>query len=137
MLNHWCLHAWYCCLFQSPCTTMLRYTECETPTPEQVAAWFPNDRKWPTEDVYVDGSDNILIVYLMDDCPDEWKYHGNKIRHRIIMDILNSTWKRCFVLGEQAISHIRVTSQGKFSLKLLNVGSYWACYVLARSDAML
>ena len=85
-----------------------------SPTPEQVAAWFPDDRKWPMEDLYEDGSDHFLIVYFMDYCPEEWKYCGSEISPRVFMNILNTTWKRCFILGEQLKSHIRVTFKGKF-----------------------
>ena len=81
-------------------------------TPEEVAAWFPDIRKWPTEDLYRDGCDHLLIVYFMDDCPKEWKYCGKSIIVQDIMDVVNNTWKRHFILEQQARSYIRVTFKG-------------------------
>lgn len=88
---------------------MLRYSSVPS---EQLAAWFPEERKWPMEDLFENGPDRLLVVFFMNYCPKEWKYCGDIISPHVIMDIVKSTWRRCFIIGEEAWSHVRVTFQG-------------------------
>ena len=88
---------------------MWKYVQDVNTTPEQVAAWFPDERKWKLKDLYEDGSDHLLMVFFMDDCPKEW----NKVVTPLnILSTLNRTWKRCFFIGEINKAHIRVTFRG-------------------------
>jgi hypothetical protein len=94
-------------------------------TPEQVVAWFPDDRKWAPEDKFKNDSGHFLLIQFMDECSENWTYDGRAIDKRIVMDILNSTWKQCFLVEELSLidrlfgskSHIRVTFDGMYSVK--------------------
>ena len=69
----------------------------------QVAAWFPDYRRWPEEN-------NLLKVYFLNNCP--WKYNGRKIKHDQIVTFLKDNWK-CFVkCSNKEDSQIRVSFNG-------------------------
>ena len=80
--------------------------------PEKVAEWFPEYRRWDMKEMAVD---HLLVVYLMNDCPNDWKHNEDVITHNLFMEILNDTWRRYFVLGPQENAHIRVWFQGRRS----------------------
>ena len=91
---------------------MSRYAERRNPRPlpEQVAAWFPQDRKWPIDDL---SEDIRLKVYFMNKCPSEWKYCKKKISREVIMRMLQESWRDCFVpKNAKNKSQIRVQFQG-------------------------
>ena len=90
---------------------MTRYAERRNPPPEQMATWFPMDRKWPIEDL---SEDIKLKVYFMNKCPSEWKYNREKISHEVIMTMLQESWSGCFVLVKKLKRNpqIRVEFQG-------------------------
>jgi hypothetical protein len=91
---------------------------------EQMVAWFPDDRKWAPEDKFNDDSGHFLLIRFMNKCRENWSYHGRVIDEEIIMDILNSTWKRCFLVETPSLldhlfgyqSYIRVTFEGMYQL---------------------
>ena len=70
------------------------------------------------EELFKEGPDNLLLVYFMDDCPQEWKYHGDIISPYVVMHILISTWKCFNITPMQDQSHIRVTFKGMCNLHL-------------------
>ena len=80
--------------------------------PEEVAEWFPEHRRWDVKEMAVD---HLLVVYLMNDCRNDWKYNEDVITHKLLMEILNNTWKHYFILGPQEDAHIRVQFQGRRS----------------------
>ena len=57
--------------------------------------------------------DHLLVVCVMNICPNDWKYNEDVITHKLLMEILNETWRGYFVLGPQEAAHIRVQFQGK------------------------
>jgi hypothetical protein len=96
-------------------------------TPMEVAAWALDNRKWAPEDLFEDGTDHVLLIEFMDKCQEDWIYQGQVVDAKVIMPILNATWKRCFLVGEsikkhrffsgkERYSHIRVTYKGRFHI---------------------
>ena len=79
---------------------------------EEVAEWFPEHRRWDVKDKAVD---HLLVVFLMNDCPSDWKYNEDVITCNLFMEILNDTWRHHFILGPQEAAHIRVEFQGRRS----------------------
>ena len=81
--------------------------------PNNVAQWFPCDRKWPIDDINVDKK---LKVLFMNNCPKTWKYSGKKISCEVIMKFLEVSWKNCFEIAnkEERNPHISVKYQGNF-----------------------
>lgn len=83
---------------------------------EKVAAWIPDYRRWPTSDL---SKENPLMVYFMNECPEEWKYKGDRIYRNFIMEVANASrsWKNCFAIGVDANnSHIRVKFHGMYGI---------------------
>ena len=90
---------------------MSQYAQKRNTLPEQVAAWFPLDRKWLIEDL----SENTqLKVYFMNKCPSEWKFCKKKISHKVIIKMLQESWSGCFVHTKTLKKNpqIRVEFQG-------------------------
>ncbi len=75
------------------------------PPPEQVAAWFPENRWWPVE------KNDKLKVYFMNECPTEWKCRGDVITRQRIMELLNDNWWNCFAASKHD-PHISVAFHG-------------------------
>ncbi len=85
---------------------MFKYNRCmhwDHPPPEQVAAWFPEDRKWPKRPK----------VHFMNDCPEEWEYNGQRITRDLVMELVNDAWRNCFdTAWFRRTSDIRVEFEG-------------------------
>ena len=83
----------------------------KTPSPEevrkvgeQVAGWFPKERKWSVEDL---GEDKRLKVYF--------DSKSGVISNEAIMELLEDSWKGCFIAHlNKKECNIRVTFQGIF-----------------------
>ena len=93
---------------------MHKYSERRNPLPEQVAAWFPKERKWPREDL---SDETQLKVYFFNECPKSWKYKEASITREVIMEIVQMSWSDCFILEKEKNPHIRVEFQGIYSEK--------------------
>ena len=102
--------------FQPCCITMYKYIT-KKPRPEHVAEWFPNDRKWPRDDL---NKDKKLRVFFMNECHKNWKYKNRKISGNVIMELLQVSWEDCFVIVNRIgrDPHVRVQFQGNLQCNL-------------------
>ena len=82
-------------------------------SPQKVAAWLTDDRKWPKRDL-------PLKVSFMKNCPEEWKYHKDEIDSKKIMEILQGSWPGCFTTTSpwKFQSDIRVDFKGMIHILL-------------------
>ena len=73
---------------------------------EQVAAWFPEKRKWSVEDL---GTDERLKVYF----DDKFDNKSEVISKEALMGLLEDSWKGCFIAHpNKKDCNIHVTLQG-------------------------
>ena len=76
--------------------------------------WFSKKRQWPI--TYL-SQESKLNVFFMSECPDEWKYSGEAITPKCIMNILDdhSSWHGCFTSTQSPVdSHVRVAFKGVY-----------------------
>lgn len=92
--------------FQDLCVTMQKSVSKNLLT---LAAWFPDDRKWPREDL---NEGKKLFVKIIGKCPKSWKYKSREIKCEVIKGIIQESWGSCFIFSRKEVSDIRVGFQG-------------------------